>query len=65
MKTHLNIKDIQQKVSVLGSQYGAERIFLFGSYARGEADEESDIDLRIDRGQITGWALDRRNRGSI
>lgn len=57
MKTRLNIKDIQQKVSVLGSQYGAERIFLFGSYARGDANEESDIDLRIDRGQITGWAL--------
>lgn len=57
MKTLLNIQDMQQKVSALGSQYGAERIFLFGSYARGDTDEESDIDLRIDHGQITVCAL--------
>lgn len=53
----LNIKDIQKTVSYYGSQYGARRIYLFGSYARGEADEKSDIDLRIDRGSIRGWAL--------
>ena len=27
---------------------------LFGSYARGEADEESDVDLVIDRGRLRG-----------
>lgn len=53
----LTIKDIQEKVSALGQQYGADRIFLFGSYARGTANEKSDIDLRIDRGCIRGWAL--------
>ncbi len=57
MKTILDLHDIQQKVSDLGCQYGAERIFLFGSYARGEATADSDIDLRIDRGHIKGWAL--------
>lgn len=57
MSTLLNIHDIQETVSSLGSQYGAERIYLFGSYARGDADENSDIDLRIDRGTIRGWAL--------
>lgn len=57
MSTLLNIHDIQKAVSSLGSQYGAERIYLFGSYARGDADENSDIDLRIDRGTIRGWAL--------
>ncbi len=57
MKTRLSMKDIQEKVSVLGRQYGADRIFLFGSYARGTARDDSDVDLRIDRGQIKGWAL--------
>lgn len=57
MSTLLNIHDIQEIVSSLGSQYGAERIYLFGSYARGDADENSDIDLRIDQGAIRGWAL--------
>ena len=57
MKTILTLLDIKKRVSDLGSQYGAERIFLFGSYARGEATVDSDIDLRIDRGRIKGWAL--------
>ena len=26
---------------------GAQRIYLFGSYARGEADEDSDVDLVV------------------
>lgn len=39
----LDIQDIQKTVAMLGSRYGAERIYLFGSYARGDADENSDI----------------------
>lgn len=48
---------VQKTVSSLGAQYGAEGIYLFGSFARGDADENSDIDLRIIRGTIRGWAL--------
>ena len=36
----------------LGEQYGIDSMYLFGSYAKGTADQNSDIDLRIDRGQI-------------
>lgn len=53
----LAIQEIKKTVSALGEQYGAERIYLFGSYARGDAVESSDVDLRIDRGDIRGWAL--------
>lgn len=53
----LTINQIKTTVADLGAKYGAERVFLFGSYARGSANEDSDIDLRIDRGQIRGWAL--------
>ena len=36
--------------------YGVGRIALFGSYARGEATPQSDIDLRlIDMGEIRGF----------
>ena len=48
------IADIQRTVADLGKQYGAERIFLFGSFARGDAVADSDIDLRIDKGKIRG-----------
>lgn len=52
-----NLKNIQETVSRLGAEYGADRIYLFGSYATGRADASSDIDLRIDQGSIRGWAL--------
>lgn len=57
MKKLLNIQDIQNTVAAIAAQYGAERIYLFGSYARGDADENSDIDLRIDRGNIKGLSM--------
>ena len=51
------LAEIQNAVSRLGKQYGAERIFLFGSYARGDMTATSDIDLRIDKGSIRGFQL--------
>jgi predicted nucleotidyltransferase len=30
---------------------------LFGSYARGENTSESDIDLRVDKGQVRGLQM--------
>ena len=65
MKTRLSMKDIQEKVSVLGRQYGADRIFLFGSYARGTARDDSDVDLRIDREQSLGKKVDLLTTGSL
>ena len=51
------IAEIKNVVSELAQKYGAQRIYLFGSYARGDMTEASDIDLRIDKGQIRGLQL--------
>ena len=51
------LADIQSVVSRLAAQYGAQRVYLFGSYARGDMNSDSDIDLRIDKGAIHGWEL--------
>ena len=48
----LSYEDIRDAVQRRGKEYGADKIYLFGSYARGEANEKSDVDLRIDRGNI-------------
>ena len=40
-------EEIREIVSVL-CQYGAEKIYLFGSCATGEAREGSDIDIAVD-----------------
>ena len=49
-----DFKTIQQIVSKYAEAYGADRVVLFGSYARGDMTENSDIDLLIDKGSIRG-----------
>ena len=39
---------IQDAVAEVASAYPIQRAYLFGSYARGEADEKSDVDLCIE-----------------
>ena len=51
---YMGIPEIKSVVSRLGREYGAQRIWLFGSYARGDMTPTSDIDLRIDKGRIRG-----------
>lgn len=51
------VDEIKKIVAALAAQYGADRIYLFGSYARGDADKDSDIDLRIDKGSIRGLQM--------
>ena len=51
------ISDIQPLVAELAQKYGAQRVYLFGSYAWGDMDEASDVDLRIDKGRIKGLEL--------
>ena len=53
-KAPYTIDDIRRKVTPIAKRYVVKRLSLFGSYARGEADSESDVDFLIDRGQIRG-----------
>ena len=39
-----SICEIQQRIAPVAKQYGVKAVFLFGSYARGETREDSDID---------------------
>ena len=42
------IDEIKNIVAPIAKAYGVQRVFLFGSYARGETREDSDIDLLVD-----------------
>ena len=42
----------------IGREFGAERVILFGSYARGKVSEDSDVDLMI-IGPFEGRSVDR------
>lgn len=41
----------------LGEEYGARKISLFGSYARGDATADSDVDILLDKGEIRGMRV--------
>lgn len=43
----LTIDEIREKIRPICQQYKVEKVWLFGSYARGEAREDSDVDLHI------------------
>ena len=48
------IDEIKTKVNPIGAVYGVKSISLFGSYARGNANDDSDVDLYIEKGNIKG-----------
>lgn len=53
----LTFWQIRDAVTSICQKYGVEKAWLFGSYARGEATPQSDVDLRIDKGAIRGLEL--------
>lgn len=48
----LTIKQIKQLIKPVISKYQIDEVFLFGSYARGEARSDSDVDIYCSRGKI-------------
>lgn len=48
----LTLKQIKQTIKPILNNYGINDIYLFGSYARGEANEDSDIDIYCEKGNI-------------
>ena len=48
----LTIDEIKTAVTRLGQKYGIKSAYLFGSYAKGKANEDSDIDIIIEKGQL-------------
>ena len=47
------LDEIRNIVVPIARRHRVSKMYLFGSYARGEADADSDIDLRIDAEHIT------------
>ena len=51
MKTIFTLENINRLVQPLADKYRVKEIYLFGSYARGEADEDSDLDFLVYGGE--------------
>jgi predicted nucleotidyltransferase len=52
-----SVEEIKRIVAPIALKYDVDRVFLFGSYARGEANSASDIDFVIDKGRLRGLQL--------
>jgi predicted nucleotidyltransferase len=47
-----SIEELKEIVAPVAEKYGVDKIYLFGSVARGEDKEESDYDFCIEKGKI-------------
>lgn len=47
------VEEIRRRVAPVADKYHLAAVYLFGSYARREATENSDVDLMVDRSGST------------
>ena len=48
----LSIKQIKQRIRPVVERHGIHDVYLFGSYSRGEATRDSDVDIYCEDGDI-------------
>jgi len=65
------INEIKTIISPIAAKHGVNKVYLFGSYAKKQANANSDIDIRIDRGdirtlfQLSGFRLEIEDALSV
>ena len=48
----LSIKQIKDRIKPIIKKHQIKDVYLFGSYSRGEANENSDVDIYCDKGDL-------------
>jgi len=48
------IDELRMIITPIAEKYEISKVYLFGSFARGDYTGESDIDIRIDKGNMKG-----------
>ncbi len=48
----LTIKQIKQRIKPVMDKHSIKEVYLFGSYARGEANSNSDVDIYCEKGDV-------------
>lgn len=47
-----SIEELQRLITPIAQQHGVAKVSLFGSYAKKNATAQSDVDLKIDKGDM-------------
>ena len=64
MAARYTVEEIKNIIAPIAERHGVAKVSIFGSYARGTASEDSDVDLLIDKGRLrsiydlSGFRLD-------
>lgn len=56
-QNRLTVAHIEYCVVSLAEEYGAKKVSLIGSFARGEERADSDVDLLLEKGDIKGMRV--------
>ena len=53
------IEQLRERIAPVAEKYQLRAVYLFGSYAKGEATDESDVDILVDRTDsiVNGWII--------
>ncbi|MBI2300914.1 MAG: nucleotidyltransferase domain-containing protein [Armatimonadetes bacterium] len=51
------LRERRAEIEAVAAAHGASNIRVFGSVARGDADERSDVDLLVDVAPGVGWTF--------
>ena len=52
MSALYTIEELRHIITPIAKQYGVKSVSLFGSYSKGIADANSDVDLKIEKGHL-------------
>ena len=52
--TRYSIEELKEIIVPIAEKYHISKVYLFGSFARGDYNEQSDVDLRIEKGELKG-----------
>ena len=47
-----SVDELRQIIALIAQEHGVKSVFLFGSYSRGTASADSDVDLKIEKGRL-------------
>lgn len=49
---YYSIDELRRIIAPIASSHGVESVSLFGSYSKGNATADSDVDLKIEKGRL-------------
>lgn len=59
------LEEIQEKVVLFAEEFDIQEVYLFGSYARGEADEKSDLDFVVKLSEERDYGMEYFSMGEV